>query len=59
MIILNHGPMEFGALLMPSHPPGVQVGDGVLRDFEELERLDELGFEEPRVGEHFTTTRES
>ena len=50
--------MKFGALLMPSHPPEVPVGEGLRRDLEELERLDALGFEEAWIGEHFTTTWE-
>ena len=46
--------MKFGALLMPSHPPEVGIGEGQQRDLEELERLDALGFEEAWIGEHFT-----
>src|SRR5210317_1911808 len=50
--------MKLGALLMPSHPPEVPVGEGLRRDLEELERLDALGFEEAWIGEHFTTSWE-
>ena len=50
--------MNFGALLMPSHPPEVPVGEGLRRDLDELERLDALGFEEAWIGEHFTTNWE-
>ena len=50
--------IEFGALLMPSHPPERSIGDGQQRDLEDLERLDALGFEEAWIGEHFTTSWE-
>ncbi len=46
--------MKFGALLMPSHPPERGIRDGQREDLNDLERLDALGFEEARIGEHFT-----
>lgn len=50
--------MKLGALLMPSHPPERTIREGQLRDLEELERLDSLGFEEAWIGEHFTAAWE-
>src|SRR5262249_61378362 len=46
--------MRLGALLMPSHPPERAISDGQRWDLEELERLDDLGFDEAWIGEHFT-----
>ena len=38
--------MKLGAFLMPSHPPERSLRDGQQCDLDDLERLDELGFEE-------------
>jgi alkanesulfonate monooxygenase SsuD/methylene tetrahydromethanopterin reductase-like flavin-dependent oxidoreductase (luciferase family) len=46
--------MKFGAFLMPSHPPERTTRDGQRQELDDLERLDELGFEEAWIGEHFT-----
>ena len=50
--------MNFGAFLMPTHPPERSIRDGQLWDLDELERLDALGFEEAWIGEHFTANWE-
>lgn len=50
--------IKFGALLMPSHPPERTVKDGQLQDLHQFRLLDELGFEEAWVGEHFTAAWE-
>ena len=54
----KHTTMRLGAFLMPSHPPQRSIRDGQRWDLEELERLDELGFEEAWIGEHFTAAWE-
>jgi alkanesulfonate monooxygenase SsuD/methylene tetrahydromethanopterin reductase-like flavin-dependent oxidoreductase (luciferase family) len=46
--------MKLGALLMPSHPPERSIREGQLWDLEELRRLDDLGYVEAWIGEHFT-----
>jgi alkanesulfonate monooxygenase SsuD/methylene tetrahydromethanopterin reductase-like flavin-dependent oxidoreductase (luciferase family) len=46
--------MQFGALLMPSHPPERSIRDGRRLDLDEIARLDAPGFDEAWVGEHFT-----
>ena len=46
--------MRLGAFLMPSHPPERSIRDGQNCDLDDIERLDELGFEEAWIGEHFT-----
>jgi alkanesulfonate monooxygenase SsuD/methylene tetrahydromethanopterin reductase-like flavin-dependent oxidoreductase (luciferase family) len=50
--------MRLGALLMPSHPPERDIGEGQAWDLEEIVRLDALGFDEAWVGEHFTAAWE-
>jgi alkanesulfonate monooxygenase SsuD/methylene tetrahydromethanopterin reductase-like flavin-dependent oxidoreductase (luciferase family) len=50
--------MKLGALLMPSHPPEQAIRDGQLRDLKDIEYLEQLGFEEAWVGEHFTAAWE-
>lgn len=50
--------MNFGALLMPSHPPERSIRDGQAWDLEELQRLDTLGFDQAWIGEHFSTAWE-
>jgi alkanesulfonate monooxygenase SsuD/methylene tetrahydromethanopterin reductase-like flavin-dependent oxidoreductase (luciferase family) len=47
-----------GAFLMPSHPPERSIREGQRWDLEDLERLDELGFDEAWIGEHFTAAWE-
>ena len=50
--------MEFGAFLMPTHPPEQSIRAGHQWDLNELERLDALGFSEAWIGEHFTAAWE-
>lgn len=50
--------MRLGAFLMPSHPPERSIADGQGLDLDELQRLDEFGFEEAWIGEHFTSAWE-
>lgn len=40
--------------MMPSHPPERSIRDGYEWDLRQLERLDDLGFHEAWIGEHFT-----
>jgi alkanesulfonate monooxygenase SsuD/methylene tetrahydromethanopterin reductase-like flavin-dependent oxidoreductase (luciferase family) len=47
--------MNLGAFLMPSHPPERSVRGGISWDLEEIERLDDYGFAEAWIGEHFTS----
>jgi alkanesulfonate monooxygenase SsuD/methylene tetrahydromethanopterin reductase-like flavin-dependent oxidoreductase (luciferase family) len=46
--------MKYGMFLMPNHPPGRNMYDGIQQDLQEIEWLDELGYEEAWVGEHLT-----
>ena len=40
--------------MMPVHPPGSDPAETLEMDLAQVERLDELGFEEAWIGEHFT-----
>src|SRR5918994_1882013 len=44
--------MKFGVFLAPFHPLGENPTLGLERDFELLEKLDGLGYDEAWVGEH-------
>jgi len=46
--------MKLGAFMMPSHPPDRGIGAGIDYDLAQLRLLDELGFAEAWIGEHFT-----
>jgi alkanesulfonate monooxygenase SsuD/methylene tetrahydromethanopterin reductase-like flavin-dependent oxidoreductase (luciferase family) len=46
--------VKLGAFVMPSHPPERPWLDGYRWDLEQLVRLDQLGFHEAWIGEHFT-----
>jgi len=46
--------MKLGAFMMPSHPPERAIGAGIDYDLAQLRLLDELGFREAWIGEHFT-----
>jgi alkanesulfonate monooxygenase SsuD/methylene tetrahydromethanopterin reductase-like flavin-dependent oxidoreductase (luciferase family) len=46
--------MKLGAFLMPSHPPERSLGAAIDWDLAQLERLDQLGFSEAWIGEHFS-----
>ena len=46
--------MKLGAFMMPSHPPEIGIRAGIDYDLAQLRMLDELGFLEAWIGEHFT-----
>jgi len=51
--------MRYGYFMMPMHVPGSDPGETLDTDFAQIERLDELGFEEAWIGEHFTAEWEN
>ena len=46
--------MELGFFTMPLHPPGSNVTRTLEDDLSQLVKLDELGYSEAYIGEHFT-----
>src|SRR6201992_833619 len=46
--------MEIGYFTMPSHPPECGLKEGHDWDLQVLRWLDELGYQEAWIGEHFT-----
>ena len=50
--------MRLGMFMMPLHPPGRALHDIIDEDTAKALLLDELGFNELWVGEHFTATSE-
>ena len=51
--------MELGFFTMPLHPPGSDYTRSLDSDLEQLITLDELGFREAWIGEHFTSVWEN
>jgi alkanesulfonate monooxygenase SsuD/methylene tetrahydromethanopterin reductase-like flavin-dependent oxidoreductase (luciferase family) len=51
--------MRYGYFMMPLHPPGSFLADTLAHDLWQVERLDQLGFEEAWIGEHFTAEWEN
>jgi alkanesulfonate monooxygenase SsuD/methylene tetrahydromethanopterin reductase-like flavin-dependent oxidoreductase (luciferase family) len=51
--------MRYGYFMMPMHVPGASLGVTLQTDLAQVERLDELGFGEAWVGEHFTAEWEN
>ena len=51
--------MELGFFTMPLHPPGSDTTKTLDHDIEQMVVLDELGYKEAYVGEHFTFTWEN
>jgi alkanesulfonate monooxygenase SsuD/methylene tetrahydromethanopterin reductase-like flavin-dependent oxidoreductase (luciferase family) len=51
--------MRYGYFMMPMHVPGSSLGVTLQTDLAQVERLDELGFGEAWVGEHFTAEWEN
>ena len=51
--------MELGFFTMPLHPPGSDTTKTLDDDIEQMVILDELGYKEAYVGEHFTFTWEN
>ena len=46
--------MKAGFFTMPLHPPGSNITETLESDLKQLVKLDELGFAEAYIGEHFT-----
>ena len=46
--------MEFGYFAIPLHPAGSSLSDTLEADMEQMVFLDEIGFREAWIGEHFT-----
>ena len=51
--------MEVGYFAMPLHPPGADLTRTLQDDLEQIVMLDELGYKEAWIGEHFTTVWEN
>ena len=51
--------MELGFFTMPLHPPGSDTTKTLDDDIEQMVILDELGYKEAYIGEHFTFTWEN
>lgn len=51
--------MQLGYFTMPLHPPGSDPGQTMEMDLTQLAALDELGFVEAWIGEHFTSEWEN
>ena len=51
--------MEVGYFAMPLHPPGADPTRTLEDDLEQIVLLDELGYKEAWIGEHFTTVWEN
>ena len=44
---------------MPLHPPGANMTETLKSDLDQIVKLDELGYEEAWIGEHFTAEWEN
>jgi alkanesulfonate monooxygenase SsuD/methylene tetrahydromethanopterin reductase-like flavin-dependent oxidoreductase (luciferase family) len=55
----TNGRMRYGYFMMPMHAPGSDPGVTLQTDLSQVERLDELGFDEAWIGEHFTAEWEN
>ena len=51
--------MQVGFFTMPLHPPGSDITQTLEDDLHQIEVLDELGYAEAWIGEHFTTVWEN
>src|SRR5215212_2420961 len=51
--------MRLGYFMMPLHPPGSDLGQTLAHDLRQVIRLDQLGYGEVWVGEHFTAEWEN
>ena len=47
--------MKYGLFMMPSHPPERNIYDSHQWDLDYLELVDQLGYDEAWIGEHFTS----
>ena len=50
--------MKIGTFMMPNNPAHRSIRDGHLHNLENLVFLDQIGFDEAWIGEHYTTPRE-
>src|SRR5947209_8725524 len=55
----TNGRMRYGYFMMPMHSPGSDLSVTLQTDLSQVERLDELGFDEAWIGEHFTAEWEN
>ncbi len=51
--------MKLGFFTMPLHPPGANLTETLKSDLHQIVKLDELGYEEAWIGEHFTAQWEN
>ena len=51
--------MQVGFFTMPLHPPGSDITQTLEDDLHQIEVLDDLGYTEAWIGEHFTTVWEN
>jgi alkanesulfonate monooxygenase SsuD/methylene tetrahydromethanopterin reductase-like flavin-dependent oxidoreductase (luciferase family) len=51
--------MRYGYFMMPLHPPGSALSETLDSDLRQIEELDQLGYEEAWIGEHFTAEWEN
>ena len=51
--------MKLGYFTMPLHPPGSEWSYTLQKDIQQILLLDELGYDEAWIGEHFTAEWEN
>ncbi len=51
--------MDLGFFTMPLHPPGSNLTETLKSDLDQIIKLDELGYTEAWIGEHFTAEWEN
>ena len=51
--------MKLGYFTMPLHPPGSEWSYTLQKDLQQILLLDELGYDEAWIGEHFTAEWEN
>ncbi|MDA1188850.1 MAG: LLM class flavin-dependent oxidoreductase [Chloroflexi bacterium] len=51
--------MKLGDFTMPAHPPGYDYTETLQEDLERIIALDQLGYQETWIGEHFTSAWEN
>ena len=51
--------MNVGYFTMPLHPPGPDITKTLDEDLDQIVTLDQLGYKEAWIGEHFTTVWEN
>ena len=51
--------MQLGLFTMPLHPPGANFTETLKADLDQIVKLDELGYAEVWIGEHFTSEWEN